>query len=283
MEPKMEHQLIRDFRRDVKIIFLELDDLLFKLKLNGEDVDMEDTVHEIRVNFRKLISLLYFHKPLIRKKHLKRLNENLGLMLRSFGAERTHHVLMKNIERYQDAGEKGNALKGIVEREITLRRNPDRHHMDPMTFRVTYEGALKTLLGYGRNIFRGDISLYTDPITFTMIRYQEMMRELRHLEDTVDFEEKKSIHQLRVAAKNIYYTLKSKEESLGELAVRRGVYLKEIQNIGGKIHDTDVNLRILSGLSVNEEEENILKGFLDYLNEDREKKVTDLKDWIRQE
>ncbi|WP_312649987.1 CHAD domain-containing protein [Proteiniclasticum sp.] len=276
----MEHKVIGDFRRHVRIIFLELDELLFKLKLNGENEDMEKLVHEIRVNFRRLISLLYFHKTLIRKKPLKRLNEDIELLLRSFAADRTGHVLMKNIERYDKEGEHGRILKAIVEREMALKKQIDRHHLDPLSFRVTYEGTLKTLLGFGREIFRRNSSQCSDILAFSINRYKEMMEELKHLEDTVNFEKKRSIHRLRVAAKNIYYTLESRQESLGELAVRRAAYLKEIQNIAGKIHDADVNLKILSELNLSEEENNVLEGFLDHLSEERKRKVSDLKELI---
>ena len=279
-----DHGLVSSFRRDARIIFLELDELLFTVRMNAEDEDKEQLIHDIRVNFRRLISLLLFHEPLLRKKKYRELIADLNLMLRSFASERTDHVFHRSMEKYLSSSGKDQILEDMVLRGLLLKKQPDKHHVDPMQFRVTYEGTLKSLLGYGRDIFRtGAMNQKEDTQAFYSKRYQELMAGLKKLEENMDYDDKKSIHRLRVAAKNIYYTLKAKEEILGELASRRAAYLKEIHSIGGKIHDADVNLRILSTFTVEDHERTVLDGFADYLREERSQKIGALKDWIQNE
>lgn len=281
LEQINEHVLVRWFRSDARIILLEQDELLLNLRMNTESENNEELIHDIRVNFRRLISLISFHEPLLKKKEYMRLSRELNLMLRSFAMERTNHVFMNSMEKYLEGNGNNQTLKEIVLRELPLKKRPDRDPLEPLLFRVTYEGTLKTLLGYGGNIFRGGaLSLEEHPENFYSNRYQELMHYLKKLEENLDFSDKKSVHRLRVTAKNIYYTLKAKEEILGELASRRAAYLKEIHSIGGKIHDADVNLGILSKFTVKDQEQALIEGFADYLHEERSRKISALKDLI---
>ncbi len=281
LEQINEHVLVRWFRSDARIILLEQDELLLNLRLNTESESNEELIHDIRVNLRRLISLISFHEPLLKKKEYRRLSRELNLMLRSFAMERTNHVFLKSLEKYMEGNGSNQTLQEIVQRELPLKKRPDRDTLEPLLFRVIYEGILKTLLGYGENIFRGGaLSLEEHPENFYANRYQELMHHLTKLEENLDFSSRKSVHLLRVTAKNIYYTLKAKEEILGELAARRAAYLKEIHSIGGKIHDADVNLGILSNFTVKDHEQALIDGFAEYLHEERSRKLSALKDLI---
>lgn len=60
-----------------KNLFLEEDSLLLKLEMLkvtpiNEEIDEVELIHDLRVNLRRLISLLYFFRPLLRKKNVKR-------------------------------------------------------------------------------------------------------------------------------------------------------------------------------------------------------------------
>lgn len=284
MDLMNDHELFSEFRGDARMVFLELDELLFTMRMNAGGEDNEELIHDIRVNFRRLISLIGFHEPLLKKKKYREITGNLNLLLRSFATERTTHVLKRSMEKYQSVSGNNQRLEEIVLRELALKKEQDKHHMDPMVFRVTYESTMKSLLGYGGDIFRSSTENITENTqTFYSRRYQELIKKFKKMEENMDDDDQKSIHRLRVAAKNIYYTLKAKEEILGELASRRAVYLKEIHSIGGKIHDADVNLRILSTLTVEGDERAVLEGFKAYLREERSQKLKALKHWIQHE
>lgn len=69
--------IIMDFKKIAHDIYSEEDSLLLKLeqgmgKKRNAEIDEVELIHDLRVNLRRLISLLYFFRPLLRKKNVKR-------------------------------------------------------------------------------------------------------------------------------------------------------------------------------------------------------------------
>lgn len=87
----------------------------------------------------------------------------------------------------------------------------------------------------------------------------------------------KEVHDLRVLAKNMIYTLKRKTDILGDLAVKRVEHLKKIQDVAGKIHDADVHHKILSSFETSEEEEKLRTRFQYFIMKEREESSHKLK------
>jgi len=286
MKMKKKNILIEGFQKDAKVIFLAEDLLLLKLKENPDEAELEEIIHDLRVNFRKLISLLYFYKPLIQKKESVELGKNLKTLLRNFGSLRAQHVFLKSAQSFShQLSESENAsFNEMIEREIEKQREIERkkENLDPIEFRVKYEEILKKLLGYGDEIFKG--SAYDEKNnsdTFILNRYNELMNLVASREEDLDYDSVKDVHKLRVLAKNINYTLKSKEDFLGDIATKKGEHLKKIQDIAGKVHDADIHLKKISAFDDIEEEKEMRIRFMEYIRNERKENIEKLKNLIK--
>ncbi|HSR03037.1 MAG TPA: CHAD domain-containing protein [Proteiniclasticum sp.] len=282
---KKKNILIEGFQKDAKDIFLAEDLLLLKLKENPDEAELEEIIHDLRVNFRKLISLLYFYKPLIQKKESVELGKSLKTLLRNFGSLRAQHVFLKSAQSFsQQLSESENAsFNEMIEREIEKQKEIERkkENLDPIEFRVKYEEILKKLLGYGDEIFKA--STYNEENNsdeFILNRYNELMNLVASREEDLDYNSVKDVHKLRVLAKNINYTLKSKEDFLGDIATKKGEYLKKIQDIAGKVHDADIHLKKISAFDDIEEEKEMRIRFMEYIRNEREENIEKLKNLI---
>ncbi|MFH5836348.1 CHAD domain-containing protein [Proteiniclasticum sp. C24MP] len=278
----MKNTLIDQFQMDAKVIFLAQDLLLMKLRRNPDETELEEIIHDLRINIRKLISLLYFHKPLLKKKERKELISSLKMLLRNFGSLRAKHVYLKSSEKFssQLTEEEKNLFYEMNEREMEKTRffRGKEEKLDPIAFRVRYEETLKRFLGYGKQLFRNStLVLDKDSETFIADRYQELMDHFSEMERKLDYDSEKEVHKLRVLAKNINYTLQMKDDLLGDLAMKRAEHLKRIQDTAGKIHDADVHLKIVSSFETTEEEEKLRTGFLNYISREREEYKHKLK------
>lgn len=282
---KQKNTLIEGFQKDAKVIFLAEDLLLLKLKENPDETELEEIIHDLRVNFRKLISLLYFYKPLIRKKESVELGKNLKILLRNFGSLRAQHVFLKSAQSFSSQlSESGiSSFNEMIEREIRKQKEIEemKENLDPIEFRVKYEETLRKFLGYGDEIFKG--SVYKEKNNndeFILNRYHELMNLVSSSEENLDFDSIKEVHKLRVLAKNINYTLKSKEDLLGDIATKKGEHLKKIQDIAGKVHDADVHLKKISTFEDIEEEKEMRIRFMEFIRNEREENIEKLKKLI---
>ncbi len=283
---KEKNILLERFHKDAKVIFLAEDLLLLNLKENPDESELEEIIHDLRVNFRKLISLLYFYKPLIRKKKRVTLERNLKALLRNFGSLRVQHVFLKSAEDFSlQLGENETVIfNEMIEREIEKRREMEekKERLDPTEFRVMYEENLKKILGYGDQIFKDSVySGNSDSDAFISKRYHELMNLVASREEDLDYDSSKDVHKLRVLAKNINYTLKSKEDVLGDIAMKKAEYLKRIQDIAGKIHDADVHMKIVSSFERREEEVEMRTRFMENIRNERNENIEKLRNLIR--
>ncbi|MBO1263733.1 CHAD domain-containing protein [Proteiniclasticum sp. SCR006] len=279
---KMKNTIIDQFQKEAKVIFLAEDQLLVKLRANPDEEELEEIIHELRIHMRKLISLLFFYKPLLRRKKRKALLSSLKMLLRNFGSLRTRHMYLKSAEDFsrQLSSVEKKLFTEMNERELDKCRflKEKNEKMDPIEFRILYEDTLKMLLGYGKRIFKASAcELNIQNETFVVDRYQDLMERYFEMETNLDFESVKEVHDLRVLAKNIIYTLKSKVDTLGDLAVKRVEHLKKIQDVAGKIHDADVHHKILSSFETSEEEDNLRIRFQHFIMKEREESTHKLK------
>jgi len=286
MKMKKKNILIERFQKDAKVIFLAEDLLLLKLKENPDEMELEEIIHDLRVNFRKLISLLYFYKPLVKKKKSIALGKNLKILLRNFGSLRAQHVFLKSAESFSRQLSESEILlfNEMIDREIEKRKEKEemKENLDPIEFRVKYEEILKKFLGYGDEIFKG--SAYNEKKNndgFILNRYNELMNLVAITEENLDYDSVKDVHKLRVLAKNINYTLKSNEDILGDIAMKKGDYLKKIQDIAGKVHDADVHLKKVSTFEDIEEEKEMRNRFMEYIGNERKENIEKLKNLIK--
>jgi CHAD domain-containing protein len=279
---KTENTITDQFQKEAKVIFLAEDQLLEKLRHNPGEMELEEIIHDLRIHIRKLISLLFFYKPLLRKKKRKVLMRSLKILLRNFGSMRTKHMYLKSAEDFS-SGLSSNEKKLFAEmneRETEKSRflKEKDEKMDPIEFRILYEDTLKKLLGYGKPIFKASAcEMSMEDETFAADRYKELMERYFEMETKLDLDSVKEVHDLRVFAKNIIYTLKRKTDILGDLAVKRVEHLKKIQDVAGKIHDADVHYKILSSFETSDEEEKLRVRFQHFIMKEREESTHKLK------
>lgn len=284
---KKDTGLIEQFCKDAKVIFLAGDLLLVKLNENPEEKELEGIIHDLRINIRKLISLLFFYKPLLRRKKRKALLRSLKMLLRNFGSLRTRQIYLKSAEDFsrQLSSEEKKLFTEMNERELDKSRflKEKNEKMAPIEFRILYEDTLKKLLGYGERIFKASAcELTREHETFVVDRYHELMERYFEIERNLDFDSVKEVHDLRVLAKNIIYTLKRKTDILGDLAVKRVEHLKKIQDVAGKIHDADVHHKILSSFETSEEEVNLRTQFQHFIMKEREESTHKMRKVIEE-
>lgn len=281
-----KNSLIEGFQKDAKVIFLAEDLLLFKLKENPEEMELEEIIHDLRINFRKLISLVYFYKPLIGKKERVELGKDLKILLRNFGSLRAQHVFLKSAQNFsRELGEKEVVLfHEMIEREIERRREvkKETENLDLIEFRIKYEETLKKFLGYGDKIFKASVyNGKSDNDVFIFNRYHELMDLVASKEKDLDYDSSEDVHKLRVLVKNVNYTLKSKEDILGDIAMKKAEHLKKIQDITGKIHDADVHLKMISSFEEREDEKEMRTRFMESIRIEREENIKKLKNLIK--
>jgi len=286
MKMKKKNILIDRFRKDAKVIFLAEDLLLLKLKENPDEKELEEIIHDLRVNFRKLISLIYFYEPLMKKKEIITLGKNLKILLRNFGSLRAQHVFLKSAQNFSRELSESETLlfDEMIQREVEKQREKEqlKENLDPIEFRVKYEEILKKILGYGDEIFKRSTSTEkNNSDAFILNRYHDLMNLVASKEENLDYDSVKDVHKLRVLVKNINYTLKSNEDILGDIAMKKGEYLKRIQDIAGKVHDADVHLKTISAFDVIEEEKEMRIRFMEYIRNERKENIEKLKNLIK--
>ncbi|MGB4590114.1 MAG: CHAD domain-containing protein [Clostridiaceae bacterium] len=287
--------IIRDFKEIAHDIFSEEDSLLLKLeklkrtKSNGK-IDEVELIHDLRVNIRRLISLLYFYRPLLKKNERKVMIEELNLLLKSFGTQRTYDILQKSVLKYadtlKDEEEKGEEVKktllslikksiknGDFERKKSKKLTPD----DPK-FNSIYEYVYLKLIESDVELFKIKKSEKIKNLhQFKEKRIQKLMRTLKEKEREVDLSKVKEIHALRILGKNMFYTVNSFDEEFGGAYKDFLGHLQKIQDVGGNIHDADVNLSMMSNVNINKEKNSMIKDFMSFLESEKAEKIDEFK------
>lgn len=297
-ESTKKTNIIKDFKEIAHDIFSEEDRLLLKLEQlkvtpDNEEIDEVELIHDLRVNLRRLISLLYFYQPFLKKEERKALVRALNLLLKSFGTQRTTHILQKSVLKYVDAkkdeaGEKEeikHTLIGLMEesteKDVSKSNEAKKITPDNFEFKSIYESVYSKLMESEENLFKikktGKIE---DLHHFKEERVQELMKSFKEKEREVDLSKVKEIHRLRILGKNIFYTVNSFNEEFGGVYKDFLAHLQKIQDIAGKIHDADVNLSMMAILMKGKEKSSIVEDFMDFLEGEKAEKIDEFKEII---
>lgn len=299
-ESTKKTNIIKDFKEIAHDIFSEEDRLLLKLEQlkvtpGDEEIDEVELIHDLRVNLRRLISLHYFYRPLLKKEEKKELIGALNLLLKSFGTQRTTHILQKSILKYIDtkkdeAGDK-EEIKQIL---LTLmEESPEKDDIksneakkitpDDSKFKSIYESVYLSLMESEENLFKIKKSAKIENLHhFKEERILELKKILMGKERKVDLSKVKEIHLLRIQGKNIFYTVNSFNEEFEGVYKEFLAHLQKIQDIAGKIHDADVNLSMMADLMKGKGKNSIVEDFMDFLESEKEEKILDFKEIIEE-
>jgi len=296
VQEKIKTNITDDFGGIAHDIFMKQDqllDLLDKISGNGkkgEESDVEETVHEIRVNFRRLISLFYFYKPLVRGKVSIGLQKDLKSALGSFESDRTFHIFNRAITKYGEAIGNNATPHEAEDTEVLLReavamnekgyfRNIGKKSPDPRTkeFADRYCSLKERILNSEGELFKRRVNgRFLDMTDFRQRRYQKLREKFKGKERELDLEDMKAVHRLRIQGKNIYYAVKNLEQDLGEEAVNWTKHLKDIQDVAGKIHDAEVNLEISGNMAENQQVREMVERLKEHLLNEKEVKGMEL-------
>lgn len=292
--------IINSFKEIAHDIFLEEDSLLLKLEQlkitpTHHEIDEVELIHDLRVNLRRLISLLYFYRPILRKEARKEIERELNLLLKSFGTQRTYDILQKSVLKYSNTKKNKEGMevetektilnllaealeKGHFEKNKTKKLTPN----DPK-FKSIYKSVYSKLMESEVNLFKSKKSAKIEnPHIYDEERIQELVKTFKKMEGDVDLSKVKEIHRLRILGKNIFYTVNFfNEEFEGAFKVFLA-HLQKIQDVAGKIHDADVNLSIMKNLMTEKEKNTIVQDFMAYLEGEKEEKILEFKEIIEE-
>jgi len=299
-EMNKKTNIIKEFKEIAHNIFSEEDSLLLKLEqLKGtprnEEIDKVELTHDLRVNLRRLISLLYFYHPVLKKNERKVMNRELNLLLKSFGTQRTYDILRKSVSKFanskKDDEGKGEGIEGtllnLIEESVqnrdSKRNKTKKITPDDSDFKSIYESVYLKLMESEENLFKikksakiGNLHRYKEE------RIQELMKTFKEKEREVDLSKVKEIHRLRILGKNIFYTVNSLNEEFEGIYKDFLGHLQKIQDIAGKIHDAEINLSIVNSLMMGKEKSSIVEDFVDFLEREKEEKIVEFKEIIEE-
>lgn len=270
-----ESDFIEQFMEISKQLIVAEDHLL-QVWFCAEEHDAE-VLHDLRVNLRKLLSLLEFSKPLLKKAVYVMLKERFRQLLRSLGPTRSADVFMRNLDKYleerhdavdpdilfQLRGEilsLNKAKKKIIESDAEFRR-------------IFYSCADLYWQGGTKMIKRNHLNKGASLDQYTESRFSELYTKYGMLKKDSSGGNVKKIHELRVLGKTIYYNLKSYEDHLTREVLQYMDLLLELHDVTGKIHDYEEHIHFIELLKKQQDDFTFLVGAEQYFMKEKEKQL----------
>ncbi|QSX08046.1 CHAD domain-containing protein [Alkalibacter rhizosphaerae] len=211
-----------------------------------DDVELkEKTVHDIRIVLRKLKSLMYFYKPLIRKKTYQKGQKLLSDALKSFENARESAVLLSALTDYNQhvktldpdtQNEVLFALEQWIEHFTRIHQeetsSPDTDdpkenwhlHVENWVFLMEQKPFKKSASDTRTKKFYGK-------------RLRQMMGEWISHHKNLDLTDDDGIHKSRIQAKRIRYMLQSMDNVIVKNSDLILPLLASYQNMAGGLHD----------------------------------------------
>jgi CHAD domain-containing protein len=250
------------------------EDLRRNLSRYREDPLDDEAVHDIRVDIRKLISILYFFKPLIEEEKERDLRKSLKDVLKSFGSIREGDMLVKSVREFMEKEGKYKAPAEAVISEVEKGRKADvAQSLEQM------EGAdlAENVSSLETELLREDLFSAAPKVqdkaagredlrmeSFAIKRFRRMLGKLRKLAGDDDFRDVADVHAYRIRCKKASYSLML-AETVTVLDGKEWIsQLKEIQDVTGNIHDAQVNREMLDDMEV--EDRGFLEAYMAFLD-----------------
>ncbi|HSP46957.1 MAG TPA: CHAD domain-containing protein [Clostridiaceae bacterium] len=264
------------------------EDLRGNLARYMEDPLDDEAVHDIRVDIRKLISVLYFFKPLIEEEKERELRKSLKEVLKSFGSIREGDMLVKSVREFMEKEGKYKAPAEAVISEVEKGREEDvAQSLEQMGSADLQEkvSSLETELlredlissaPEDQDKATGSEDLKME--TYAINRFRNMLGKLRKLAREDDFRDIADVHAYRIRCKKASYSLMLAETVTaldGMEWIRR---LKEIQDVTGNIHDAQVNRELLEDMDV--EDRGFQEAYMAFLDRIIRKRMEEFREQL---
>lgn len=250
---------IREIQEKMLVTFLE------------GDLQEEELIHDLRINFRRLLALLSFYAPLLRKRWRRETEDLLKKLLRSFGLSRELHMFQKAWEKYQISLEKDKAREEVpadyTEALGSFLPMDQERNLVPTENLLTWWREVCWRLDAPEAILwrRKRVQSVSESLDFEHQRMRSLQAKLQKKEARVDMKDSRAVHQLRIAGKGAMYAAEllggSGEEEFADWLR----HLQKLHDLIGKIHDGEVNLRLLQEVEKRKGRTESLEGFRQYL------------------
>lgn len=291
MEPRIAVEISRvEWDLDVveakdRMVTDLFEDLRRNLSRYRKDPLDDEAVHDLRVDIRKLISVLYFFKPLIEEDKERDLRKALKDVLKSFGSIREGDMLVKSVREFMEKEGKYKVPAEAVISEVEKGRAADvaqsleqvgSDNLKEQVRRLEDELLKKDLLSaVPKDRAKGTRSEDKKMEAYAISRFRRMLGKLRRLAEADDFRDIADVHAYRIRCKKASYSLMLAETVTaldGKEWIRQ---LKEIQDVTGNIHDAQVNMELLEEMDV--EDKGFREAYMAFLNRTIEKRLEEFR------
>lgn len=215
------------------------------------------TAHAMRVNARKLRSLLSFLKPTIEEKKYKKLNEALKDLAQVYGPLRELDVL---IDLCNQIALKHPEMSGHYQQMFRYLHQERDEEMERTL--VEADNSLKTIETVEADLNELIFNTDADWNDFITDRLQKEYKKLKKDYQNVDRSDYNAVHDIRKTAKKLRYSARY----LGKLASmkHKGIAkdAKRIQETFGKLTDAHVNEEMLADYAEKVDDKHLKKTFL---------------------
>lgn len=242
-----------------RMVSAVFEDLTENLERYIEDPQDDEAVHDVRVDLRKLISMLYFFKPMIEVETEERLKEELKDVLKSFGSIREGDMLAKSLREFveKEPGfrEQAESLVSDLEKSRaedvakSLERIDSKETHDRIRIlqeQLLDENLLRSAAKDRKKKGRSAVKMED----YAEERFNSILKRLKELAEEDDFEEIEKVHAYRIRCKKASYSLML-ADTVTNLETKAWVKrLKDIQDVTGNVHDAQVNKGLLREMKV---------------------------------
>lgn len=229
---------------------------------SGDDIE---ALHDMRVATRRLRSALRIFGDCFPKRLLKTAATDVGRVTRALGAVRDQDVFIDFLQAYADGN--GVNLSLVLDCESEIR---DKHRMQMLESLDAIEAddlpnVLLSLVNSVGRITERNSEVYYSPFASQAGKnVSPRLMDLVSLSPALDDPSKiKELHEMRIAAKRLRYTMEAFIPCFGEPLVKQIDEVKALQEQLGDIHDCDIWMYKIrtyeEGLDVASEERKILE------------------------
>ena len=231
---KRTEELVSSFNRSWK----RFSDTWKKTRANAS----EKSVHDLRVNTRRLIATLELARVLSNRRDIARVQRHFKKVLKSMGPLRDVQVQLENISGIRQGGVIGDFMRRLKRRESeeiqrtqnALKRDKKRRLAAEMKQLGAEIGGLRETLDAER--------IHRSVDRILSVRRNEFSKAKRQF-DRLQPGNDETLHAMRIALKKLRYVIEALEPVLGPSAKAQAREMHAFQQLMGECRDLDI-LRI---------------------------------------
>lgn len=222
---------------------------LHKLKKDVYKGSLIEPLHDWRVTSRRLRECLWIFKDLFSKRKRKQWNQSIRSQAKLAGQARDLDTHIRFLTQFKRTLKQSYYKEGLEELIQDFRRK--RKHIHPQLVQTLHEFENKNTLNELKKFLREKESIFPQGSahlnTVAQKRVFKRLKRLLALEKDMYIPyKKKELHQMRIAAKHLRYTLETFEKLYGERTRLFIQQVMDVQEILGDVHDYDVWIEFLS-------------------------------------